>query len=103
VPSAFTKVTGEAHWHVLLRARAIETQSFVLAPAQAGLHECGRETFGMTLAVSPWGDITAEGGQDPGVVMTVIDRSQVLEARRRIPVLQHERPVILNAQGEVAT
>jgi deaminated glutathione amidase len=103
VPSAFTKVTGEAHWHVLLRARAIETGSFVLAPAQGGLHECGRETFGMSLAVSPSGDITAEGGQDPEIVMTVIDRRQVLEARRRIPVLRHERQAILNAQGEVAT
>lgn len=103
VPSAFTKVTGEAHWHVLLSARAIESQSFILAPAQSGLHECGRETFGISLAVSPWGDITAEGGQDPGVVMTVIDRSQVLEARRRIPVLQHGRQAILNARGEVAT
>jgi deaminated glutathione amidase len=103
VPSAFTKVTGEAHWHVLLRARAIETQSFVLAPAQGGLHECGRETFGMSLAVSPSGDITAEGGQEPGVIMTEIERSQVLEVRRRIPVLRHERQAILNAQGEVAT
>ncbi|MGE0240241.1 MAG: carbon-nitrogen hydrolase family protein [Parvibaculaceae bacterium] len=103
VPSAFTKVTGEAHWHVLLRSRAIETGSFVLAPAQGGLHECGRETFGMSLAVSPTGDITAEGGQEPQVVMTAIDRGQVLEARRRIPVLRHERRAILNAQGEVAT
>lgn len=90
VPSAFTKITGEAHWHVLLQARAIETGSFVLAPAQGGLHECGRETFGMSLAVSPWGDIIAEGGQEPGIVMTRIDRSHVHEARRRIPVLAQE-------------
>jgi predicted amidohydrolase len=103
VPSAFTKVTGEAHWHVLLRARAIEAQSFVLAPAQGGLHECGRETYGMSLAVSPWGEIIAEGGEAPDVVMTVIDRSQVLDARRRIPVLRHGSRAILNAQGEVAT
>jgi predicted amidohydrolase len=103
VPSAFTKVTGEAHWHVLLRARAIETQSFVLAPAQGGLHESGRETFGVSLAVSPWGEITAEGGQEPQVIMTEIDRRQVLEARRRMPVLRHEKQAILNAQGEVAT
>jgi predicted amidohydrolase len=103
VPSAFTKVTGAAHWHVLLRARAIETGSFVLAPAQGGLHESGRETFGMSLAVSPSGEITAEGGQEPQVVMTEIDRRQVLEVRRRIPVLKHERKAILNAQGEVAT
>jgi predicted amidohydrolase len=103
VPSAFTKVTGKAHWHVLLRARAIETGSFVLAPAQGGLHECGRETFGISLAVSPWGEITAEGGQDPEVVMTDIDRRQVLDARRRIPALRHEGLATLNARGEVAT
>jgi predicted amidohydrolase len=103
VPSAFTRITGAAHWHVLLRARAIETGSFVLAPAQGGLHECGRETFGMSLAVSPWGDVIAEGGQEPAVVMTEIDRSQVQEARRRIPVLAPDKPAILNAQGEVAT
>jgi deaminated glutathione amidase len=103
VPSAFTRITGAAHWHVLLRARAIETGSFVLAPAQGGLHECGRETFGMSLAVSPWGDVIAEGGQEPAVVMTEIDRSQVGKARRRIPVLGPDKPAILNAQGEVAT
>lgn len=103
VPSAFTKVTGEAHWHVLLRARAIETGSFVLAPAQGGMHESGRETFGMSLAVSPWGDVIAEGGQEPAVIMSVIDRRHVIEARRRIPVLATESQAILNAQGEVAT
>jgi predicted amidohydrolase len=103
VPSAFTKVTGEAHWHVLLRARAIETGSFVLAPAQGGVHECGRETYGKSLAVSPSGDIWAEGGQDAQVIMTAIDRSQVLDARRRIPVLRHGGQVILNGRGEVAT
>ncbi|MBK1868146.1 carbon-nitrogen hydrolase family protein [Aestuariivirga sp. YIM B02566] len=103
VPSAFTKVTGEAHWDVLLKARAIETGSFILAPAQGGLHECGRETYGMSLAVSPWGETIAEGGEVPELVMTTIDRSQVLDARRRIPVLMHDQQVTLNAQGEVAT
>jgi predicted amidohydrolase len=104
VPSAFTKVTGEAHWQVLLRARAIETGSFVLAPAQVGLHECGRETFGMSLAVSPWGDIMAEGGgHDSEVVMTAIDRRQVIETRRKIPALRHDRRMSLNANGGVAT
>jgi predicted amidohydrolase len=103
VPSAFTKVTGEAHWHVLLKARAIETGSFILAPAQGGLHECGRETYGMSLAVSPWGETIAEGGEAPELVMTTIDRSQVLDARRRIPALTHDQQVTLNAQGEVAT
>src|SRR5262245_42645097 len=103
VPSAFTKVTGDAHWQVLLRARAIETSSFVLAPAQGGLHESGRETFGMSLAVAPSGEIRAQGGQEPQVIMTELDRRQVLEARRQIPVLQHERRVTLNAHEEVAT
>jgi predicted amidohydrolase len=103
VPSAFTKITGEAHWHVLLKARAIETGSFILAPAQGGLHECGRATFGMSLAVSPWGHTLAEGGEEPAVVMTVIDRLQAQEARRRIPVLAPDRRFTLNAEGEVAT
>lgn len=103
VPSAFTKITGEAHWHVLLKARAIETGSFILAPAQGGLHECGRATFGMSLAVSPWGETIAEGGQEPAIVMTVIDRALALEARRRIPVLARDSRVTLNAEGEVAT
>jgi predicted amidohydrolase len=103
VPSAFTRITGEAHWHVLLRARAIETGSFILAPAQAGLHECGRETFGMSLAVSPWGEVIAEGGKEPQVVMAGIDRREAQDARRRIPVLWPDNPVTLNAQGEVAT
>lgn len=103
VPSAFTKVTGEAHWEVLLRARAIETGSFVLAPAQGGVHESGRETYGMSLAVSPWGEIIARGGEAPQLVMTHIDRSQVLDARRRIPALAHDEQVTLNAEGEVAT
>lgn len=103
VPSAFTKVTGEAHWEVLMKARAIETGSFILAPAQGGLHECGRETYGMSLAVSPWGETIAEGGEAPELVMTTIDRSQVLDARRRIPVLTHDEQATLNAQGEVAT
>lgn len=103
VPSAFTKVTGEAHWEVLLRARAIETGSFVLAPAQGGVHESGRETYGMSLAVSPWGEVMAQGGDEPALVMTTIDRAQVLDARRRIPALKHHGVLTLNAPGEVAT
>ena len=104
VPSAFTRITGEAHWEVLLKARAIETGSFILAPAQGGLHECGRETFGMSLAISPWGQTIAEGGQEPAIIMVVIDRAQVLEARRRIPVLAaQDSRFTLNAEAEVAT
>jgi len=91
VPAAFTRQTGEAHWHVLLRARAIETGSFVLAAAQGGTHEDGRETFGHSLIVDPWGRILAEGGTEPGVVMAKIDPVLVEDARGRIPVLANGR------------
>lgn len=95
VPSAFTVPTGRAHWHVLMRARAIETGCFVLAAAQGGRHESGRETFGHSLAVSPWGEVLAEAGSEPGVFTVEIDVAQVAEARRRIPALQHKRPFTL--------
>jgi predicted amidohydrolase len=91
IPSAFTQQTGEAHWHVLIRARAIENGSFVFAAAQAGKHESGRETFGHSLIVDPWGRILAEGGTEPGVVMAEIDLTEVAKARSRIPSLQHGR------------
>jgi predicted amidohydrolase len=91
IPSAFTKQTGEAHWHVLMRARAIENGSFVFAAAQGGKHENGRETFGHSLIVDPWGRILAEGGTEPGVVMAEIDMAEVAKARSRIPSLQHGR------------
>jgi len=103
VPSAFTVPTGGAHWHVLLRARAIETGSFVLAAAQGGRHECGRETYGHSLAVSPWGDILAEAGDDPDVLNVDIDTAMVAEARRRIPALSHDRAFGLKAAAGVAT
>jgi deaminated glutathione amidase len=91
IPAAFTRQTGEAHWHVLIRARAIENGSFVLAAAQGGTHENGRETFGHSLAVDPWGRIIAEGGTEPGVVFAEIDPAEVTAARSRIPSLQHGR------------
>jgi len=91
IPSAFTRVTGEAHWHVLIRARAIETGSFVLAAAQGGRHENGRETYGHSLVVDPWGRILAEGGTDPDVIMAEIDPAEIAAARARIPSLQHGR------------
>lgn len=91
IPAAFTKVTGEAHWEVLVRARAIETGSYVLAPAQGGKHKDGRETFGHSLIVGPWGDVLAEGGVAPGVIVADLDRSTVRAARRRIPALRHDR------------
>jgi predicted amidohydrolase len=91
IPSAFTKPTGEAHWHVLNRARAIENGAFVLAAAQGGKHENGRETYGHSLVVDPWGRILAEGGTEPGVVLAKIDPAEVAAARGKIPSLQHGR------------
>ena len=91
VPSAFTRKTGEAHWHTLLRARAIETGCFVFAAAQAGLHENKRETFGHSLIIDPWGTVLAEGGVEPGVFLAEIDPAKVETARKTIPSLQHGR------------
>ena len=91
IPSAFTRQTGEAHWHVLLRARAIENGSFVFAAAQGGKHENGRETFGHSLVVDPWGRILAEGGIEPAVLMAEIDLAEVTAARARLPSLHHGR------------
>lgn len=90
-PAAFTRVTGEAHWHTLLRARAIETQCFVFAAAQGGRHEHGRETFGHSLIVSPWGDVLAEGGIEPDAIVADIDLAALAEVRSRIPSLKHDR------------
>src|SRR5207302_9050626 len=91
IPSAFTRQTGEAHWHVLMRARAIENGSFVLAAAQGGKHENGRETVGHSLVVDPWGRVIAEGGTEPGVIFADVDPAKVSVARSRIPSLQHGR------------
>jgi predicted amidohydrolase len=91
VPSAFTRQTGEAHWHVLNRARAIENGVFVLAAAQGGRHENGRETFGHSLVVDPWGRILAEAGTQPGVILARIDPAEVTAARAKIPSLEHGR------------
>ncbi len=87
VPSAFTNVTGEAHWHVLLRARAIETGCFVFAPAQTGTHAGGRKTFGHALIINPWGEILADAGSDPGIIIAPIDLSEVAKARTKIPAI----------------
>ncbi|UFZ02417.1 carbon-nitrogen hydrolase family protein [Bradyrhizobium ontarionense] len=91
VPSAFTRKTGEAHWHTLLRARAIETGCFVFAAAQCGLHENKRETFGHSLIIDPWGEVLSEGGVEPGVFLARIDPSRVETVRQTIPSLQHGR------------
>jgi predicted amidohydrolase len=96
IPSAFTVPTGRAHWEVLLRARAIETGAFVLAPAQAGTHADGRETWGHALAVDPWGKILADLGQDtPGLAVIDLDLARVAAARRQIPALHTGRDVPL--------
>lgn len=107
VPAAFTRTTGRAHWHVLLRARAIETGAFVLAPAQCGDHEDGRSTYGHALIVSPWGEVLADGGEEPGFVMAELALEQVGQVRQMIPSLQHDRdfdvpstPESLRASGE---
>lgn len=92
VPAAFTRVTGEAHWHTLLRARAIEAQCFVFAAAQGGRHEHGRETFGHSLIVSPWGQILAEGGVHPSVIIADIQCGLIEDVRNRVPSLRHDRP-----------
>jgi len=93
VPAAFTRPTGEAHWHVLLRARAIESGAYVLAAAQCGEHPGGRTTYGHALIIDPWGEIIAEGGLEPCVVMAEIDLEKVAKVRAQLPVLQHRRPI----------
>ncbi|MET2831852.1 carbon-nitrogen hydrolase family protein [Mesorhizobium shangrilense] len=98
VPAAFTRQTGEAHWHVLLRARAIENGAYVIAAAQGGLHEDGRETYGHSLIVDPWGRIIAEVAHDaPGVIVAEIDPAQSLAARKKIPNLKNARDFTVDA------
>jgi predicted amidohydrolase len=103
IPSAFTRQTGEAHWQVLLRARAIENGAFVLAAAQAGQHESGRETYGHSLIVSPWGDVIAEADAQVGVIVAEIRPEEVEKARQRIPSLQHDRPFEISRAAPALT
>ena len=91
VPSAFTRPTGKAHWRTLVRARAIENGCFVFAPAQCGEHEGGRQTYGHSLVVDPWGEVIADGGDTPGIVMAGIDVAHIAAVRAQIPSLQHDR------------
>jgi len=93
IPAAFTVPTGQAHWHVLLRARAIEAGVFVVAAAQVGRHQDGRETFGHSLVVDPWGEVLLDMGQVPGLGFTEIDLDQVKRVRARIPAIRHRRPI----------
>lgn len=101
VPAAFTRQTGKAHWKALLTARAIECGAFVIAAAQGGVHEDGRETFGHSLIVSPWGDILTEArGDEPCVILADIDPARVAKARRQIPSLALETPFkVLNVEA----
>ena len=99
-PACFTKQTGEAHWHVLQRCRAIETGSFMISAAQIGPHEDGRETYGHSLIVDPWGRVLADAGTEPGVILADIDLGLVRDARGRIPTLDHVRPFDLEWQGK---
>jgi predicted amidohydrolase len=106
VPAAFTKTTGEAHWHALNRARAIETGSYVLAPCQTGTHAGGRASYGHSLIVDPWGKVLADGGTEVGFITAEIDAQEVVHARQRIPALRHARhfeppaPLGLKEAGE---
>ena len=91
-PAAFTKVTGEAHWHVLQRARAIENGCFIVSPAQTGTHAGGRQTYGHSVIVAPWGEVLSDGGTEPGVYLSEIDLAAVDVARGKVPSLTHDRP-----------
>ncbi|MFZ4540512.1 MAG: carbon-nitrogen hydrolase family protein [Rickettsiales bacterium] len=97
VPSAFTRPTGVAHWHLLLRARAVENACYVIAPAQCGVHPGGRETYGHSLIIDPWGEVLAEASADgAGVIVADIDPKRVAQVRAQIPVLQHHRVISEN-------
>ena len=103
VPAAFTKQTGEAHWHTLLRARAIENGAFVVAAAQGGVHQDGRETFGHSLIIDPWGRVLAEANHaEPGVILADLDLAQVKAARAKIPNLKNARQFAVNEVGAPA-
>jgi nitrilase len=91
VPSAFTVPTGRAHWEILLRARAVENQAYVVAPAQGGLHPGGRRTYGHTLVVDPWGEVLAVRPEGEGVVLAEIDTDRIQEVRRSLPALLNRR------------
>jgi predicted amidohydrolase len=95
VPAAFTKLSGAAHWHVLLRARAIENGAFVMAAGQCGTHPDGRQTYGHSLIICPWGEIIAEAGEEPGIILADLDLDQVAAARGKIPALRHDRDYAL--------
>ena len=96
VPSAFSNLTGPVHWHTLLKARAIETGAFIIAPAQTGCHECGRTSYGHSLIVSPWGEILKDANKEVGIIHTNIDLDEVMKARRSIPALNSKKDYLTN-------
>lgn len=98
IPAAFTQTTGQAHWHTLVRARAIETGTFIIAPNQCGHHNDQRYSYGHSLIIDPWGEILADGGPEPGVIYADIDLNQVQKVRSRIPSLKNEREFTLEQQ-----
>jgi nitrilase len=91
VPSAFTYITGQAHWELLLRARAVENQCVVLAPAQGGMHENGRRTWGHSMIVDPWGEVLAQHAEGEGVVLAQVDVQRIGAVRSQLPALRHRR------------
>ena len=93
IPAAFTRPTGAAHWHVLLRARAIESGAWVIAAAQVGVHEDGRETFGHSLVIDPWGKVVLDMGDTAGLGFAEIDADRAADVRARIPVIAHRRAI----------
>lgn len=101
IPSAFTRPTGKAHWHILNQARAIENGCFVISAAQCGVHAGDRKTYGHSLIVAPWGEVLAEAGEEPGVIIAEIDMDAAATARHRVPSLEHDRPY--TAPDPVAT
>jgi len=102
-PAAFTKITGEAHWHILQRARAIENACFVISPGLCGLHAEGKETFGHSVIIDPWGEVLADGGPDVGVITAEIDMTKVTEVRGKVPALTHDRDFEISAPSASAT
>jgi predicted amidohydrolase len=101
-PACFTKQTGEAHWNILQRSRAIENGAFMISAAQGGTHEDGRETFGHSIIIDPWGSVLAEADDKPGVILAEIDMQKMSDARGRIPALRHTRPVAVKLIANAA-
>jgi len=97
VPSSFQRQTGKAHWHTLLKARAIENAAYILAPAMCGEHAGNRETYGHSLIIDPWGEVLADGGEEPGIVYADIDPARVAKIRGMMPSLEHDRPYVVDA------